>query len=39
METSDEESNLLRTPVSRRWVLKTGAVAALGAAGLACRLR
>jgi len=35
METSDEESNLLRTPVSRRWVLKTGAVAALGAAGLA----
>jgi phosphotriesterase-related protein len=34
METSDEESNLLRTPVSRRWVLKTGAVAALGAAGL-----
>jgi phosphotriesterase-related protein len=35
METSDEESNLLRIPVSRRWVLKTGAVAALGAAGLA----
>jgi phosphotriesterase-related protein len=33
METSSEGLNLLREPVSRRWLLRTGAAAAVGAAG------